>query len=66
MTEELKKKMDAIEFDLKKKRNILKKLQEAVRQRKRHAEMKRTLQEITDDVPDLAPTSDALFLLSIA
>lgn len=56
MTDDLKKKMEDIEKDLKTKKSILKRLEEeAVRQRKRRAEMKRTLQEITEDVPDLAP-----------
>ena len=56
MSDKLKLKMGTIESDLNKKKMKLKRLEgEAIRQRKRCAEMKRTLQEISDDVPDLEP-----------
>jgi len=55
MTDVLSNKMKSIKSDLKKRKNQLKRLkEEAVRKRKRRAEMKRTLEEISTDVSDLA------------
>lgn len=55
MTDTLQNKMEAIELDVKKKKNQLNRLEkEAVRQHKGRTQMKRTLQEIKEDLPNNA------------